>query len=767
MIDTKNNVSGELNSNEGLSGSVKLSQTLTGTLEQDDKITGTIKDNQEIKGSISSTGGLTGTTSTKQSLGGNIGTSSTGKVNDVRVNGESVVENKIAYIELKDKADKNWVKEFYYSDDIDKYTWYSYTGIKTLDNIKVPVSGTQTTNIIEGIYRLLDYGLDNLIEYYSYLGYAIHNIQIPKENYIDDIESKQITIDLFNRGKAIIETRPFDDIYTCTKLTLINYLEGWAVKFDENKSELEVLYNTDTSEFIKNTVDNLENYYLKSETYSKEEVDNKVIDLSENVYNKEEVDTKLENLPTQELIGGDNTVIEDNAINVYTNTGYEVSDKDTKLQAITDSGTTGTNIMVYAEDKEIMFIYDKTNKIRKSENGIDFKTIKLPRTCKNMLYNPNNQRLIALSSNGYLIYSDDLGETWTEKYTQYAVGADYIYLYTSASKNCLVVNKTTRTLTALNDKFGNNSQIKSTITPTFMTRLNASQFIWCNNTGTFKYGAGSQEGNFASLSGITVNMLKTVNSKPMIGLKDSNKIFILKVTNIITDNEWVEYTLPSVCTVNDIIYNPYDQTYYIFNDINTYYKTKDFEIFESVDTGLKGIQGYFTLAGIQMTTENHNELFLAPTRTKLENKAQEWDRALDKSRWAGIGLGLDGEQIYIKTAQPNVIGVTNGGIFLIAVDEWHLTEDVVEALYVSKAQILTDFDPNEMDNWWWDYGFPTEDFKAYKIIFNQAGSFWNEATWEEEYAVEQYEYGYIFANGNGDIFKYAKLGNLANLLGGG
>ena len=47
-----------------------------------------------------------------------------------------------------------------------------------------------------------------------------------------------------------------------------------------------------------------------------------------------------------------------------------------QIQAIKDSGTTGTTKMVYIDGKEITIIYDGTVKIRRSENGIDFETIK-------------------------------------------------------------------------------------------------------------------------------------------------------------------------------------------------------------------------------------------------------------------------------------------------------------------------------------------------------------------------------------------------------
>lgn len=136
-----------------------------------------------------------------------------------------------------------------------------------------------------------------------------------------------------------------------------------------------------------------------------------------------------------------------------------------------------------------------------------------------------------------------------------------------------------------------------------------------------------------------------IEGYPIVGLNNSQRIFRLKNFSGVTDNEWVEYTLPQTCSVNDITFNPYDKTYYILTNVNTYFKTKDFIEYESIDVdGLRGKDAEFTLMGIQATVENEpNKLLLAPTRTKLENKAQEWDRALDKSRWVGNGLELVGE----------------------------------------------------------------------------------------------------------------------------
>lgn len=553
----------------------------------------------------------------------------------------------------------------------------------------------------------------------------------------------------------------------------------------------------DTSEFIKNTVDNLVNYYLKSETYSKEEIDelanaiasagyatekwvkdqnympiedfheymNFLYYTKNEIYNKEEIDNKLSNLPEPsvplEFDIDANLVEEDGVVRVYTNTGYKVSDKDIRLQPITPVDATGTNKMVYTDD-EIIIIYDSSDKIRRSENGIDFEIVTLPCACKFMVYNFNGNRLYGTDGNNYFIYSEDDGLTWKTIANSYAKNVDFLNI--GYSSGFQAIYKTSKKITNFSfntaGSISINSSITSTITPEFLAMVNNTQFVWCNSSGTFKYGAGSQEGTFASLSGITVNMLKRVNNTTFLGLKNNNKIYILESASSIRDYKWIEYALPNTCTVNDIIFNPYDETYYIFTDVNTYYKTKDFIEFENIDNGLKGLQGHFTLMGIQITTTDHDTLLLAPTRTKLENKEQEVKRALNKDRWVGPGLERVGtEQIGVKG--NGYINVNTNGVSLREIDEYILHEEIIEFLYVAKAEEKDLFDPFEMENWYFsEEAIPVDsNYKAVKFLFSQAGSFINMATWEDEIVVEQYEYGYLFYDVNMTIFKYVKLGN--------
>lgn len=522
--------------------------------------------------------------------------------------------------------------------------------------------------------------------------------------------------------------------------TLQNYDDTEIKEQLENKANKTDI--PDTSKFIKNTADNLVNYYLKTETYNKEEVNN-----------------KLENLPTQELTDGDNIVIEDNKINAYTNTGYIVSDTDIKLQAISEleaMAETTDNKIVYTYD-EVVIIYDGTNKIRRSENGIDFDIIELPYACKNMTYHNVSKRLIAISHNGYFIYSDDNGKTWTAQASSYATSNTYLFQPNTYSNGFAVINTSTKKIIAFNENFTVNSTLTTTIVPNYICLLNSSQFIWCNNIGDFKYGAGSKEGIFPSLVGVSVSLLKNVNDKVIVGLNNNNKLYILS-KNTVTDSSWVAYNLPGQCTVKDIIYNPNDSTYYILTSINTYYKTTDFINFVSVDKdNLRGIQGYFTLMGVQATTTDNNKLLLAPTRIKIENMLQKFKRLTDFDKLLGVGLEKKSEEtIGVKVRSP--IYVSSSGVSLSggSIDYNYLTEEIVKILKVSEAPI-TALSPTGLEDYVWSNWDGTDNF-VFKFMFTEAGTFYDVMSYEKEYTVEKYELGYVFITNNGMTAPYTSMG---------
>jgi hypothetical protein len=170
--------------------------------------------------------------------------------------------------------------------------------------------------------------------------------------------------------------------------------------------------------------------------------------------------------------------------------------------------------------------------------------------------------------------------------------------------------------------------------------------------------------------------------------------------------------------------------------------------------------------GIQMTTSSHNRLLLAPTRTKLENKLQEHDRDLNKSLWVGKGLELTEEGKVNVKSNSDAVGVSDYGVYITQITEHNLSENIIEGIYVAKAEEKGLFDPYEVENWFYsEEAYPEDNgYNAVKFIFTQDGSFYDQVTWETEFIVEKYEYGYLFYDANFTVFKYVKLGNLSWLL---
>ena len=148
----------------------------------------------------------------------------------------------------------------------------------------------------------------------------------------------------------------------------------------------------------------------------------------------------------------------------------------------------------------------------------------------------------------------------------------------------------------------------------FMARFNNSYFISSDERGQFGYcNEKYYYDKFADIpEGYTVNNVVSHDTTPIVCLKNSNKIFKLRYTGNTSTSNWLEYTLPQVCTVQDVIYYPNTKDYYILADVCSYFKTKDFVNYETIDTGVRGLQGCITLMGLQATTEDNGKLMLAP-----------------------------------------------------------------------------------------------------------------------------------------------------------
>lgn len=474
-----------------------------------------------------------------------------------------------------------------------------------------------------------------------------------------------------------------------------------------------------------------------------------------------------------ELISGDNAIIEDNQINVFTNTGYVISDKNVKVQNIKATTSTGKEKIIYIDDKGLTFIVDGSNIIRRSKNNIDFVPEVLTRDVKDIVFLPSNSAIVLLCANdGCFMISYDYGKTWSDYFDDTILGADYLFAYKTNTSTFTVVKKTTGEIKSFVIKDGltinDNGYSKENVFD-FLTKYNNTYFLACNTFGVFKYSNQSKfYDTFPDLpEGVIVNALVSPNDLAVACLKNSNKIYRLNQNKTIGTSKWLEYELPAVCTVNDVIF--YDDTYYILTNINSYYKTKDFTIYESVDTGVRGLQGCITLMGLQAVTEKNGELMLAPTRTRLEDKAQEWDREVDKERWVGGGLKLDSNTgvVSIKAIAPLRVSPT-GALQLQQLSMEYLPSELTKTIMLANATIHTNpiAEYGDIESWFWEVGYPSEGYVSInKVIFDEAITFLDFARYETEYTVEKYEYGYIYYNEvNGYFCEYVKLGNFSSLI---
>lgn len=476
-----------------------------------------------------------------------------------------------------------------------------------------------------------------------------------------------------------------------------------------------------------------------------------------------------------ELIGGDNVAIEDNYINVYTNTGYSISDKDVKYQNITSIGHNPKKI-IFVDERSLTFIIDGSNKLMVSKNNIDFEIQEFARNIDDIIFIPYNEALVILSSaDGVIMVSSDYGLTWNEHSNVEWVGCDYLFTYKDNSATFNIVRKSEREIRSYRFNDGDytprdNGYFRTDLHD-FMARFNNSYFISCDSTGKFGYcNEKYYYDGFADLpEGNTVNVVVSHESTPIVGLKNSNKIFRLRYTGNTGTSKWTEYTLPEVCTVNDVIYYSRTKEFYILNDVCSYFKTKDFVTYTKVDTGVRGLQGCVTLMGIQAITNNDGKLMLAPARTRLEDKAQEWDKATQKERWVGEGLKVNSTTgvVSVRVMNPLTINPSTGAIRLQTLTMDYLPDELNKTKMIAEAPVHSTIisEYGDLENWFWEVGYPEEYTCVHKIIFDEATSFWDLANYETEYFVEKYEYGYIYYDESDNyFFEYVKLGNFANLL---
>lgn len=448
---------------------------------------------------------------------------------------------------------------------------------------------------------------------------------------------------------------------------------------------------------------------------------------------------------------------EDGTVKAFTNTGSTIDDKYIFTQTLP---TTNLYTEVIFTANEYTIVYGKGyNYLYLSRNGIDFERKDFSSAIKNIIRLVETNRLIALCNGGYFYYSDDDGNTWNSTQLSTYSTCDKVVNYLEYTDTFGIVQLSTKTLHFLNNKFTRTDYLTSAITPNFTTMLNQSQIMWCDYNGNCRYKAGSREGNVANLPSGRVNLLKKVNGVVYGGYQNDNKIAYLNGTS--TTSSWGTYTLPNTCTVNDIIYNAKDQTYYILTDINTYYKTKNFITFESFEKdNIRIAQGTMTLVGLMGVSKvNAKYVYVAPTQQKIEDTLQELKRAVNKERWVGKGLQLDGEVISVKGNSPILINDYGINLMWGSIDVGYIVPEQAEVIMSGGSYRHNLIPETVMDEIWniWD-GTPEQ---VINVMFTSSGSFYDPMNWETEYFVEKGEYGYLISDTYGSAMPYKKTGSLA------
>lgn len=500
------------------------------------------------------------------------------------------------------------------------------------------------------------------------------------------------------------------------------------------------------------------NYITETELTEKNYVTNQMLNDKNFVQQSQLQEAVEESLPT--FNRDFNIKNEDGVVKTFTNTGTTIDDKYIFAQKLPSSQPYSE--VIFTENEYVIVYAKNTNQVFVSRNGIDFEEKPLNYTIKNMIRLVYSNRLVAFCNDGWFAYSDDDGVTWQYKQNTAFTTFTKIYNYLEYTDTFMIVNESTRRIESVNNNFTRNDYLTTTIVPTFVTMLNKSQLIWCTTGGVCKYKAGSQESNMSALPSGTVNLLKRVNGVVYGGYKNDNKIVYLDGTT--TTSSWVTCTLPDTCTTNDIIYNPKDQTYYILTNINTYYKTKDFVTFESFDkddirlkqadmtvVGLVGVTGYLS-----------DSVYVAPTQQKIENTLQELKRAVNKERWVGTGLQLDGEVISVKGSNPIMVYANGVSLMWGSVDIGYLLPEQAEKVMTGgyyRHNVIADTLADEIWNLW-----DGSDGVPVNVMFLESGVFYDPMSWETEYSVEKGDYGYLISRNFGMEMPFIKTGSLAPFL---
>lgn len=670
-------------------------------------------------------------------------------------------DNNLSIENIPFVKDSNYVHTDYnftqnYKNKLDGLSNYDDSSIK--QEIKDLETNKANINDIPDVSDYITKDVSDLSNYYSknetYTKEEINN------NFITDDE-------LDEKGFVTVLTQDLLHYYTKEEIsTLLQIVQNSRFKVVAElptNPQSNVIYlvlkeeteNNIYNEFIwvDNKWEQIGSTEVKLDGVATEEfVENKIADF----LTKEEIQNLIqESLPT--FNRDFNIKNEDGVVKTFTNTGAVVDDKYIFTQGL-------PNYNIYSEvlftDNEYTIVYAKgTNYLFVSRNGIDFEQKMFSYNIKNVIRLVENNRLIALCNGGNFYYSDDDGVTWNSTQVSNYSTYDKVVNYLEYTDSFGIVQVSTRTFHFLNNNFSRTDYLTSAITPNFTTMLNQSQILWCDYNGNVRYKAGSREGNVANLPSGRVSFFKRVNGVVYGGYQNDNKIAYLNGTT--TTSSWLTYTLPDTCTVNDIIYNAKDQTYYILTDINTYYKTKDFLTFESFEKdNIRIAQGTMTLVGLMgVSSESVNYVYVAPTQQKIEDTLQELKRAVNKERWVGTGLQLDGEVISVKGSSPIMVYANGVSLMWGSVDVGYLLPEQAEKVMTGGYYRHNVYPSTIADEIWnlWD----GSDGVPVNVMFLEGGTFYDPMSWETEYTVEKGDYGYLISRNFGMEMPFIKTGSLA------
>ena len=453
-----------------------------------------------------------------------------------------------------------------------------------------------------------------------------------------------------------------------------------------------------------------------------------------------------------------------NDVQVFTDNGDVINDNEMFLKNIPATGTwefvkdNYENILGYSNGSNIILI--------SKNGGLDFETITMPTIIKSGCYDLANKtyKLLGVQK---VFESSDL-KNWTP-YNTDTTNWDYIGVKVKFTGTTFLSSSSNKRWKECSTSNYAGNYRTYTKTPKSIARINNTSIMMIVNTdNTQKYTASTDTPDLPVQLNANINKIINLNDVVYALCNNSNKLYeyVMPSITVTYDDYWQEYTLPTTCTVEDIAYNSLDGYYYIVNDSNNYFKTKDFETFETVNKNTtRGKYCIRTKEGLIISPNNSNQLLFVPAREKLENRLQQLKMELDKTRWVGDGLELVGEQIKVKGSYN--IQVTSSGIYVSdSLDLINFAQDIRTLMRTRLADVLDypiEGTQDFLDEWIW-----TEDvlweklfdgiIQAIQVRWSVGGTFYEPYGYMEEYTVEKYERGCFYVDQDDLSLKYIKIG---------